>query len=155
MPDTQKLAVCLWFDNNAEEAVAFYASVFPDLKTLGTLNHPADETGAMRVLTVEFELFGNRVIALNGGPHFHFNEAVSLVVNCDNQSEIDTYWDKLVEGGNAQQCGWLKDRYGLSWQIVPRALPRLLNSSDPGRSARVMAAMMPMIKLDLNALLAA
>ncbi|MHB0950554.1 MAG: VOC family protein [Allorhizobium sp.] len=155
MPDTQKLAVCLWFDNNAEEAVAFYASVFPDLKTLGTLNYPADETGAKRVLTIEFELFGNSMIALNGGHHFHFNEAVSLVVNCDNQSEIDTYWDKLVEGGSAQQCGWLKDRYGLSWQIVPRALPKLLNGSDPEKTARVMAAMMPMIKLDLNTLLAA
>lgn len=155
MPDTQKLAVCLWFENNAEEAVAFYASVFPDLKTLGTLNYPSDETGAKRVLTVEFELFGNSMIAMNGGPHFHFNEAVSLVVNCDNQSEIDTYWDKLVDGGSAQQCGWLKDRYGLSWQIVPRALPKLLNSSDPGKSARVMAAMMSMIKLDLNALQAA
>ncbi|MFA7414635.1 MAG: VOC family protein [Rhizobium sp.] len=155
MPDMQKLAVCLWFDNNAEDAVAFYASVFPELKTLGTRDYPADATGARRVLTVEFELFGTSIIALNGGPHFHFNEAVSLVVNCDTQSEIDTYWEKLVEGGSAQQCGWLKDRYGLSWQIVPRALPKLLNSSDPGKSARVMAAMMSMIKLDLNALQAA
>jgi len=155
MPDTQKLAVCLWFDNNAEDAVAFYASVFPELKTHGVLDYPADATGSRRVLTVEFELFGTSMIALNGGPHFNFNEAVSLVVNCDTQSEIDTYWEKLVEGGSAQQCGWLKDRYGLSWQIVPRALPKLLNSSDPGKSARVMAAMMSMIKLDLNALQAA
>lgn len=150
-----RLAVCLWFDSNAEEAVTLYRKVFPDLKRLGAMAdvRRGDAVGGPP-LTVTFELFGTRFVGLNGGPHFRFNEAVSLMVHCEDQAEIDRVWDGLIEGGGApQQCGWLKDRFGLSWQVLPRRLPELL--SDPARASRVMAAMMPMVKLDIRELEAA
>jgi predicted 3-demethylubiquinone-9 3-methyltransferase (glyoxalase superfamily) len=126
----------LWFDSNAEEAVDFYLSVFPNARRLG----PEPEPGK-KPMTVSFELEGLVFTALNGGPHFHFNEAVSFVIRCDSQDEIDRYWEKLTEGGKESQCGWLKDRFGLSWQVVPGCLPDLI------RHPKAMQAMLGMKKL--------
>ena len=134
----------LWFDNNAEEAVEFYMSVFRDSRRLGGLRTAESPSG--KALTVAFELDGQRFTALNGGPHFKFNEAVSFVVRCDSQAEVDEYWAKLSAGGSEGQCGWLKDKFGLSWQIVPKQLPELL------RNQKAMDAMMGMKKLDIAAL---
>lgn len=149
----QKITPFLWFDGNAEEAVNFYCSVFKDAKAgemvrLGK-GGPGPE-GA--VITAPFELFGQKFTALNGGPQFSFNEAVSFVIHCDDQEEVDYYWKKLTEGGKPSRCGWLKDKFGLSWQVVPRALPKLLSSNDPTRAGRVMKALMQMDKLDVATL---
>ena len=133
---------CLWFDNNAEEAIKFYTAIFKNSKIIKL--HPIVST---------FELEGQRLMALNGGPHFKFSESISLYVNCESQEEVDYYWEKLLsDGGKESQCGWLKDKYGLSWQIVPSILGRLLNVPNHEKSARVMQAMLKMIKLDIKAL---
>ena len=152
----QKITPFLWFDNQAEEAVKFYVSVFKNSKVLKTTHY--DEAGAQAsgrqkgsVMTVAFELDGQQFTAINGGPHFKFTEATSFVVNCDSQEEVDHFWNKLTEGGDAkaQMCGWLKDKYGLSWQIVPGVLQDLLSGPDQGKSQRVMQAVLQMKKLDI------
>ena len=146
----QKIRTCLWFDGNAEEAAEFYVSVFKDSGITGITPGP---TGA--ALVVAFQLAGTEFLALNAGPEFQFNEAVSLSVDCGSQEEVDELWEKLSAGGSRGQCGWLKDRYGLSWQIVPAILPKLLADADRGRAQRVMDALMGMTKLDIPALEAA
>lgn len=143
----QKISTCLWFDGQAVEAAEFYTSTFDNSSLGHTMPGPDGEA-----LTVEFEIEGRQFMGLNGGPVFTFNEAVSLVVNCDSQDEVDRYWDALLVGGEESQCGWLKDKYGLSWQIVPTAMAGLLNGPDPAGSQRAMEAMLKMRKLDLNAL---
>jgi len=152
-----KINSCLWFDTQAEEAAKFYVSIFKNSK-LGKISRygdsGADASGQPKgsVMTVSFELDGQEFLALNGGPHFKFSEAISFVVNCETQKELDDFWEKLSKGGQTQQCGWLKDKYGLSWQIVPAALPELLTHKDPAKSERVMAALMKMKKLDIEQL---
>jgi len=149
----QKITTHLWFDKQAEEAVAHYTSVFPDSRVVDVQRYGEAGPGeAGTVMTITFELAGQRYIALNGGPEFTFNEAVSLYVDCADQEEVDTYWSKLGEGGEEGPCGWLKDKYGLSWQIVPRALTDLLSDPDPIKSAQVMKAMLGMKKLDVKGL---
>jgi predicted 3-demethylubiquinone-9 3-methyltransferase (glyoxalase superfamily) len=155
----QKIAPCLWFDNQAEEAAAFYVSVFKNSKIVRVARYPrAGQEIHNRpegsVMTVEFELEGQPFTALNGGPDFKFNEAVSLQVGCKNQQEIDHYWEKLSKGGDlkAQQCGWLKDKYGLSWQIIPTALPDMLKDHESNRARRAMEAMLQMKKIDISEL---
>ena len=156
------ISPCLWFDKEAEEAANFYASVFKDSK-IGEITRYTEEgrdvhgMPAGSVLTVEFEIEGQDFVALNGGSVFKFNEAVSFQVMCDTQEEVDYYWTKLTEGGDpeAQQCGWLKDKFGVSWQVVPRLLPKLLRDKDPEKSGRVMNALLKMKKLDIDALAAA
>lgn len=144
----QKISTCLWFDGGAAEAAEFYTSTFDDSSILASMPGPDGQ-----VLTVDFEIEGRQFMALNGGPAFTFNEAVSLVVNCDSQDEVDRYWDALLEGGGEEsQCGWLKDKFGLSWQIVTAGMPSLLNGPDPAGSQRAMEAMLKMRKLDINAL---
>ncbi|KRV49577.1 3-demethylubiquinone-9 3-methyltransferase [Wenjunlia vitaminophila] len=149
----QKITPCLWFDTQAEEAVGHYVSVFPDSRVLEV--HRYGEAGPGEpgtVMLVVFELAGQRFQALNGGPQFTFNEAVSLAVDCADQQEVDTYWERLTDGGEPGPCGWLKDRYGLSWQIVPRRLGELMSDPDPGRVARATQAMLTMSKIDIRAL---
>lgn len=155
----QKITPFLWFDDNAEEAVNFYTSVFKNSK-IGTVAR-YDEAGAQAsgrpkgsVMTASFQLNGQDFIALNGGPHFKFSEAISFVVNCETQEEVDYYWEKLSEGGDekAQMCGWLKDKFGLSWQIVPTVLGKLLSDQDAKKSQRVMQAMLQMKKIDIAGL---
>jgi predicted 3-demethylubiquinone-9 3-methyltransferase (glyoxalase superfamily) len=154
----RKITPCLWFDNQAEEAAKFYASVFKNSKVGGLARY--DDAGAAAsgrptdsVMVVEFQLEGQDFVALNGGPHFKFTEAVSFVVNCDNQEEVDYFWEKLTaDGGAESQCGWLKDKYGLSWQITPTILPELLQDKDRAKAKRVMEAMLQMKKIDINAL---
>ena len=137
----------LWYDNQAEEAMNFYASIFPHSK-VGPVTRAQG-----RVMSVGFELEGQKFMALNGGPHYTFNEAVSFFVGCETQEEIDDYWAKLsADGGSPGRCGWLKDKYGLSWQIVPTALPRLMSAGDGAQSKRVVDAMLQMSKLDLHRL---
>lgn len=149
----QKIHPFLWFDNQAEEAAKFYTSIFPNSTINGMARNTEGGPGPTgSVLTVGFTLDGVHFTALNGGPLFKFTEAVSFVVDCDTQEEVDHYWDKLVEGGQPSQCGWLKDKFGLSWQIVPKVLPQLLASPDKAKAARVMQAMMKMVKLDIKAL---
>ena len=150
----QKITPFLWFDSNAEEAVKFYVSVFKQKsKILGVARYPEGSPGpAGSVMTVEFKLFGQDFVALNGGPVFKFTEAISFVVSCKTQREVDYYWKKLSAGGKEIQCGWLQDRFGLSWQIVPTALSDLMKSKDRARGARVMQAMLKMIKLDIKQL---
>ncbi|MET7332715.1 VOC family protein [Nonomuraea sp. NPDC005650] len=143
----QKITTFLWFDNQAEEAAEFYISLFKDSRVLDVTPGPA---GTAMVVT--FELAGQRFIALNGGPEFKFNEAVSLYVDCDSQEEVDELWAKLTEGGEESQCGWLKDRYGLSWQIIPTRLQELLGDPDPERAQRAMKAMLGMRKIDVRGL---
>jgi predicted 3-demethylubiquinone-9 3-methyltransferase (glyoxalase superfamily) len=159
MTTIQKIVPCLWFDREAEEAARFYVSVFPDSRITRTTYYGDEgreshgrEAGS--VLTVTFQIVGCFVTALNGGPQFKFNEAVSLQVMCDSQEEIDRYWGKLTAGGDeqAQQCGWLKDKFGLSWQIVPAELPELIGDKDPEKAGRAMNAMLKMKKLDISAL---
>ena len=146
---TQKITTFLWFDNQAEEAAAFYTSLFADSRIVRVQRD--GEAGA--AMMVEFELAGQRLLALNGGPHFTFNEAVSLYVNCETQEEVDELWARLTaDGGEESQCGWLKDRWGLSWQIVPSRLPELISDPDPGRAERAMKAMLGMRKIDIRAL---
>ena len=158
----QKITPFLWFNDNAEEAVQFYASVFSGApggkdSKIGSVSR-YDEEGAKvsgrpkdSVMTASFRLFGQEFVALNGGPLFKFTEATSFVINCENQEEVDYFWEKLSKGGdkNAQQCGWLKDKFGLSWQVVPTILSKLLQDKDAGKSKRVMHAMLQMKKLDI------
>ena len=146
-----KITPCLWFDNNAEEAVNFYCSVFKNSKVLNMSRYPEAGPGKPgSVLTASFEIDGQPLTALNGGPQFTFTEAISLMVMCDTQQEIDDYWAKLTaNGGKESQCGWLKDKYELSWQIVPRILPQLMQDKDPAKRNRVMKALLKMVKLDI------
>jgi len=152
----RKIRPFLWFDKEAEEAANFYVSIFRNSQVLEVTRYGAAGPGpAGSVMTVAFVLDGEEFIALNGGPHFQFTEAISLFVSCEDQAEVDYFWQKLTEGGQPSHCGWLKDRFGLSWQIVPTALPRLLADPDRDRSQRVMQAMLEMRKIDIAALEAA
>ena len=149
----QKITPFLWFDSQAEEAAKFYVSVFGNSRILKTVRYGTAGPGpAGSVMTVQFELNGVPFTALNGGPLFRFSEATSFVVNCQSQAEVDALWEKLSAGGNPGRCGWLKDRYGLSWQIVPTVLPVLLGDPDAVKAQRTMAAMLQMDKLDIGAL---
>jgi predicted 3-demethylubiquinone-9 3-methyltransferase (glyoxalase superfamily) len=146
---------CLWFDGNAEDAANFYASLIPDSRVDKVWQSPADTPSGPKgmVLVVDFTLAGQRVQGLNGGPDFRFNEAISFVIECDDQAEVDRLWDALtVDGGEPGPCGWLKDRYGLSWQIVPRELNELLDDPDPERARRAMEAMLAMGKIEVDEL---
>jgi predicted 3-demethylubiquinone-9 3-methyltransferase (glyoxalase superfamily) len=146
----QTVTPCLWFDTEGEDAANFYVSVFPDSKILNVTRYgSAGPRPEGTVMTVEFELRGQQFVALNGGPDFTFSEAVSFQVGCETQEEVDAYWNALSEGGEKGPCGWLKDKYGLSWQIVPSALTRLLEDSDREKSQRVMAAMLKMGKIEI------
>ena len=154
MTINQKITTCLWFDYNAEEAIEYYLSIFPNSKLLSSSryreNAPVPK-GTM--LAATFELAGVRFMALNGGPAFKFTEAISLMVYCENQQEIDSLWEKLSSNGGAtSQCGWLKDRYGLSWQVIPGLLPEMLKDKDTVKSQRVMKVMLQMTKIDISAL---
>jgi predicted 3-demethylubiquinone-9 3-methyltransferase (glyoxalase superfamily) len=156
MTMTKKISPMLWFDTQAEDAAKFYVSVFKNGKILNTTRYPEGGPGpAGSVMTVVFELEGQQFTALNGGPHFKFTEAVSFVVDCKTQEEVDEYWRTLSAGGEEGPCGWLKDRYGLSWQIVPSALPELLTSGNPAKAKAVVGAMMKMKKLNVAELQAA
>jgi predicted 3-demethylubiquinone-9 3-methyltransferase (glyoxalase superfamily) len=159
MTVSNKITSCLWFNTQAAEAANFYCSIFKDSRIIktahfGKAGHEIHKMPEGAVMTVEFELNGNRFMALNGGPMFKFSEAVSFVIDCDTQEEIDCYWDKLTEGGdkNAQQCGWLKDKYGLSWQVVPVKLGEFMSDKDREKAERVMTVMLQMKKMDLSAL---
>ncbi|MFH5877572.1 VOC family protein [Arthrobacter sp. NA-172] len=149
----QKISTCLWFDSQAEEAAQFYTSLFPH-SSIGKVLRSGDAGPgpAGDVVTVDFQIEGREFLALNGGPMFNFTEAVSLVVNCNSQDEVDRYWDALTAGGEESQCGWLKDKFGLSWQIVPTIFTELLSGPDPEGAQRAMAAMLQMKKLDIAAL---
>ncbi len=156
MQTVQRISPCLWFDNQAEQAAAFYTGIFRNSRIVmvtryGEAGHEIHRMPAGTVMTVAFELDGQAFTALNGGPVFKFNEAVSFQVNCDTQEEVDYYWQKLSEDGdeNAQQCGWLKDRFGVSWQVVPRILTRMLADPDSGKSEKVMQAVLQMRKLEI------
>lgn len=147
MPRTR---CCLWFDTQAEEAATFYVSVFPDSRiTAVTRYGPGMPLPEGSVLTVAFELDGQPYMALNGGPHFHFTPALSLVIDCESQDEVDYYWDQLSAVPEREQCGWLQDRFGLSWQVVPTVLPEMLQDPDATRRQRVMQALLSMKKLDI------
>ena len=149
----QKITPCLWFDNNAEAAVKFYASIFKGTKTLHILRNGDIGPGKKgSVLTILFKLRDEKFLALNGGPQFKFNHAVSFMVNCKNQKEIDFYWDKLSKGGTKEPCGWVKDKFGLSWQIVPADMMKLHGNGETKAGQRVMAAMLKMKKLDIATL---
>jgi predicted 3-demethylubiquinone-9 3-methyltransferase (glyoxalase superfamily) len=153
----KRITPCLWFDDQAEEAARFYASVFKNSK-IGKISRYGKEGFEVHgrkegtVMTVEFEIEGQKFVALNGGPHFKFNEAVSFQIHCETQQEIDFFWSKLSEGGREQPCGWLKDKFGLSWQVIPDALPRMLMDENSEKSQRVMKSMLQMRKIDLPAL---
>jgi predicted 3-demethylubiquinone-9 3-methyltransferase (glyoxalase superfamily) len=153
----QKITPFLWFDDKAEEAANFYVSLFKNSK-IGNVSR-YDEAGAKisgrpngSVMVATFQLEGQEFVALNGGPHFKFTEAVSFVVNCETQQEVDEFWERLSEGGEEGQCGWLKDKYGLSWQIVPSVLTKMLKDQDPQKAKRVMEAMIQMKKIDIPSL---
>jgi predicted 3-demethylubiquinone-9 3-methyltransferase (glyoxalase superfamily) len=146
----QKLTPCLWFDTEGEDAAKFYTSIFPNSRIVETAYYgSAGPRAEGTVMTVEFELDGQRFIALNGGPDFTFNEAISFQVDCENQEDVDAYWSKLSEGGEEGPCGWLKDKFGVSWQIVPTVLPQLLTDPDREKAQRVMAAMLKMRKIEI------
>ena len=156
MPILQRLAPCLWFDDQGEEAANYYTGIFPKSRIVaiaryGEAGYEVHRRPAGSVMIVKFELDGQPFTALNGGPHFTFNEAVSLQVFCDTQKEVDYYWDKLTAGGDprAQQCGWLKDKYGLSWQVVPTMMDRMFRDKDPAKLARVTEAFLKMKKFDI------
>jgi predicted 3-demethylubiquinone-9 3-methyltransferase (glyoxalase superfamily) len=152
-PRTQKITTFLWFDNNAEEAVNFYVSIFKNSKVLSTTRYGEIGPGPKgTIMTIAFKLDGQEFAALNGGPQFKFTEAVSLVVHCQTQEEVDNFWEKLSEGGEKVECGWLKDKFGLFWQITPEVLLELLTDSDEQKVQRVMKAMMQMKKLDIQGL---
>jgi predicted 3-demethylubiquinone-9 3-methyltransferase (glyoxalase superfamily) len=153
----QKLTTCLWFDRNAVEAVRFYTSIFKNSKITGITHYGqagSEASGQPKgtVMTVAFQIDGQDFLALNGGPHFTFSPAISLIVNCESQSEIDELWEKLSEGGEKGQCAWLTDKYGMSWQIVPTALSEMIQDSNEEKSERVMKALMQMKKIDVDAL---
>ena len=146
----QKITPFLWFDGKAEEAMRFYTSIFRNSKVIDICRYGEAGPGSQgSVMAATFELDGLRVIALNGGPQFAFTPAISFFVTCETQAEVDWFWDKLAEGGEANRCGWLTDKFGVSWQIVPAVLGRMLQDADPGRSSRVMRAMLAMQKLDV------
>lgn len=145
--DMQKITPFLWFDDQAIEAALFYVSIFKDSKILDEINE--DDS------SVSFELYGQRYIAFNGGPYFKFTPAISMFVDCEDQAEVDYYWDKLTDGGEEGQCGWLTDKYGVSWQIVPSILNEVLNHPDPNKAQKAMEAMLKMTKLDIDGLKAA
>src|SRR5262245_16308086 len=149
----QKITPFLWFDSQAEEAVKFYTSIFKNSK-IGTVVRCGEAGPGPKgsVLTAAFQLEGQEFVALNGGPVYQFTPAISFVVNCETQQEIDYYWEKLSQGGGEVQCGWVTDQYGVSWQVVPTILSKLLQDKDPDKSKRVMQAMMQMVKLDINRL---
>jgi predicted 3-demethylubiquinone-9 3-methyltransferase (glyoxalase superfamily) len=156
MPNIQKITPCLWFDEQAEEAAKFYTTIFNHSKIVsmtryGEAGHEVHGRPAGTVMTVAFELDGHAFTALNGGPVFKFNEAISFQVSCETQEEVDYYWEKLSEGGDeqAQQCGWLKDKYGVSWQVIPTALLEMLNDPDSEKAQRAMEAMLQMQKIDI------
>jgi predicted 3-demethylubiquinone-9 3-methyltransferase (glyoxalase superfamily) len=155
----QKIGLCLWFDGNAEEAARYYTSIFKGSKLGGITRYGKEgqeihggKEGA--VMTVDFEIAGQTLLALNGGPQFKFNEAISLQVFCENQQEVDDCWEKLTAGGDekAQQCGWLKDKFGVSWQVVPAVLVEMMKDKDPRKSERIMKAVLQMKKFDIAAL---
>jgi predicted 3-demethylubiquinone-9 3-methyltransferase (glyoxalase superfamily) len=155
----QKISPCLWFDDNAEDAVKFYVSIFKNsnignVTRYGKVGYEIHKKKEGSVMTIDFEIEGQKFLALNGGPIFKFNEAISFQIYCDTQEEIDYYWEKLTEGGdkNAQVCGWLKDKFGVSWQVVPIAMIKMLQDKDSKKSERVMKAMLQMHKLDIDAL---
>jgi predicted 3-demethylubiquinone-9 3-methyltransferase (glyoxalase superfamily) len=159
MPAIQKITPCLWFDAQAEEAATFYTAIFKNSRIVsmtryGEAGHEVHGRPAGTVMTVAFELDGHAFTALNGGPLFKFNEAISFQVSCKTQEELDYYWEKLSEGGDAkaQQCGWLKDKYGVSWQVIPTMLLEMINDSDAEKSQRVMKAMLQMKKIDMEKL---
>jgi predicted 3-demethylubiquinone-9 3-methyltransferase (glyoxalase superfamily) len=147
----QKITPCLWFDTEGEEAATFYTSVFPNSRIVEVTRYgSAGPRSEGTVMTVSFELDGQTFTALNGGPDFTFNEAISLEVSCKDQEEVDLFWNTLSEGGEEGPCGWLKDRYGVSWQIIPTALPKLLADPDREKSQRVMQAMLKMKKIEID-----
>ncbi len=149
----QKITPFLWFDNQAEEAMNFYISVFKNSKVVSAVRYGKAGPGPEgTVMTARFQIEGQEFVALNGGPQFKFSEAISFVINCENQEEIDYYWGKLSESGEEQGPGWVKDKYGLSWQIVPTILSDMMADESPEKSGRVMAAMMQMTKIDINKL---
>jgi predicted 3-demethylubiquinone-9 3-methyltransferase (glyoxalase superfamily) len=154
MPETRpKITPCLWFDTLAEEAAGYYVSVFKNSRIVNVTHYgEAGPREAGLVLTVEFELDGERFTALNGGPDFTFDEAISFQVDCADQAEVDYFWDRLSEDGEEGPCGWVKDKFGVSWQVIPRIMPELLTDPDPARAQRAMAAMLQMGKLDVQAL---
>jgi predicted 3-demethylubiquinone-9 3-methyltransferase (glyoxalase superfamily) len=150
---TSKITTCLWFDTEGEAAAEFYCSVIPNSRVTGVQRYgEGGPRPAGTVMVVNFELDGRPYIALNGGPEYQFTEAVSFSVSCEDQDEVDRYWSTLSEGGEEGPCGWLKDRWGLSWQVVPTALPELLGDPDPGRASRAMQAMLQMGKIDIAAM---
>ena len=147
-----KISPCLWFDGKAEDAAKFYTSIFPNSRITSIDRSPGETPSGPKdmVLTVNFTLDGRSFIGLNGGPDFKFNEAISLSIDCDDQAEVDRYWDALLAGGGEESvCGWLKDRFGVSWQVIPRQLPEMMNSSDRAAAARVLEAMLKMVKIDV------
>lgn len=149
----QKITPFLWFDDNAEEAMNFYTSLFKNSRIVNVSRYGEGGPGeAGKVMTATFQLEGQEFMVLNGGPQFKFSEAISFFVNCETQEEVDRLWEQLTEGGEESQCGWLKDRFGLSWQIIPTTLGVLLNDPDPEKSRRVMEAMLQMQKIDVNKL---
>ena len=149
----EKITPFLWFDGQAEEAANFYISIFEDSKIVNITRYGEAGPGpAGSVMTVEFQLEGRNFIALNGGPHFRFTEAISFSVNCETQEEVDRFWEKLSDGGEEGPCGWLKDRYGLSWQVNPVVLGKMLGDPDPGKAQRAMNAMLQMKKIDISRL---
>jgi predicted 3-demethylubiquinone-9 3-methyltransferase (glyoxalase superfamily) len=152
----QKITPNLWFDTEAEEAANFYVSLFPNSRIVNVSHYTeAGPREAGMVMTVEFELDGQRFVGINGGPEFTFDEAVSFQIDCETQDEVDSYWERLTDGGEESQCGWLKDRYGLSWQVTPAGIEELFADPDPARAERAMQAMLGMRKLDLAAMRAA
>ena len=150
----QKIVTFLWFDGQADEAVKFYTSVFKDSKIITIARYPDSVPGfGGKVLTAVFELNGQRFMALDGGPQFKFNEAISLFINCDGQQEIDYFWNKLIaDGGRESQCGWLKDKFGLSWQVVPANMGELMQPGDPAKGGRAVQALMKMSKINIKEL---
>jgi predicted 3-demethylubiquinone-9 3-methyltransferase (glyoxalase superfamily) len=152
----QRIRPNLWFDTEAEEAAEFYVSIFDNSRVVNVTRYTdAGPREAGMVMTVEFELDGQRFVGINGGPEFTFDEAMSLEIVCEGQKEVDYYWERLTDGGEESQCGWLKDRYGVSWQVVPKGMDEVFSDSDPERAKRAMEAMLKMRKLDLGALRAA
>ena len=150
---TRKITPFLWFDGRAEEAANFYVSIFENAKVTNVSRYPEDSPGpAGTVMTVEFELDGQAFVGLNGGPEYSFTPAVSFSIDCKDQAEVDHFWDRLCAGGKPIQCGWLVDKFGLSWQVVPSILPQLLKSDDDAKADAVMQAMLQMVKLDVEAL---
>ena len=149
----QKITPFLWFDGKAEEAMNFYISIFKNSKVVSVTRYGEPGPGPKgTVMTAQFELNGQEFVALNGGPQFTFTEAISFVVSCETQQEVDEFWEKLSKGGEKSRCGWLKDKYGLSWQVIPSVLPEMLQDKDAGKSKRVMNAMLQMDKIDIASL---